>query len=70
MFFDVERTVFAVKAFTHMDTDGNHQIDFPEFVPLPSAAAKQSRFHLGRILGQGLLGLRLPVEGGPAALRV
>ena len=32
MFFDVERTVFAVKAFTHMDTDGNHQIDFPEFV--------------------------------------
>jgi len=32
MFFDIERTVFAVKAFTHMDTDGNDRIDFPEFV--------------------------------------
>ena len=31
MFFDVERTVFAVKAFTAMDADGDHQIDFPEF---------------------------------------
>ena len=32
MFFDIERTVFAVKAFTHMDADGDHRIDFGEFV--------------------------------------
>ena len=32
MFFDIDRTVFAVKAFTHMDDDKSGEIDFPEFV--------------------------------------
>ena len=31
MFFDIDRTVFAVKAFTHMDDDRSGKVTYTEF---------------------------------------
>ena len=60
MFFDVERSVFAVKAFTSMDADGDQRIDFPEFVratwayvSLSKAGLREFAFHLYDLDGSG-----------------
>ena len=47
MFFDVERSVFAVKAFTSMDADGDQRIDFAEFVRATWAYVSLSKAGLG-----------------------
>ena len=47
MFFDVERSVFAVKAFTSMDADGDQRIDFAEFVRATWSYVSLSKAGLG-----------------------
>ncbi|KAH8074259.1 Ca2-binding protein [Aureococcus anophagefferens] len=55
MFFDVERSVFAVKAFTSMDADGDQRIDFSEFVRATwsYAGLREFAFHLYDLDGSG-----------------